>query len=96
MCWGLALAWFVWRLGRHRCGHLWRSRPRRHGWRDLGGSGRRYPVGVAVALIGGIVVYGGLKAFSGIRLNAEEEYMGADLAIHKISATSTGSAAGED
>lgn len=52
--------------------------------------------GVAVALIGGIVVYGGLKAFSGIRLNAEEEYMGADLAIHKISATPTGSAAGDD
>lgn len=53
-------------------------------------------LGVAVALIGGIVVYGGLKAFAGIRLNAEDEYMGADLAIHKISATPTGSAAGED
>jgi Amt family ammonium transporter len=53
-------------------------------------------LGVTVALIGGIVVYGGLKAFAGIRLNAEDEYMGADLAIHKISATPTGSAAGED
>jgi Amt family ammonium transporter len=53
-------------------------------------------LGVTVSLIGGIVVYGGLKAFAGIRLNAEDEYMGADLAIHKISATPTGSAAGED
>jgi len=53
-------------------------------------------LGVTVALIGGIVVYGGLKAFAGIRLNAEDEYMGADLAIHKISSTPTGSAAGDD
>lgn len=52
--------------------------------------------GVAVALIGGIVVYGGLKAISGIRLSAEEEYMGADLAVHKISSTPSGSAAGDD
>lgn len=53
-------------------------------------------LGVAVALIGGIVVYGGLKAISGIRLSAEEEYMGADLAVHKISSTPSGSAAGDD
>ncbi len=52
--------------------------------------------GVAVALIGGIVVYGGLKAISGIRLSAEEEYMGADLAVHKISSTPSGNAAGDD
>lgn len=43
--------------------------------------------GVAVALIGGFVVYGGLKAIMGIRLDAEEEFQGADLSIHKISAT---------
>jgi len=41
-------------------------------------------LGVLVALIGGFVVYGGLKQLVGIRLNAEEEYDGADLTIHKI------------
>ncbi len=35
----------------------------------------------------GLVIYGGLKAVIGIRLNEEEEYRGADLSIHKISAT---------
>jgi Amt family ammonium transporter len=44
-------------------------------------------MGVSVALIGGFVVYGGLKAISGIRMTAEDEYMGADLAIHKIAST---------
>jgi ammonium transporter, Amt family len=43
--------------------------------------------GIAVALIGGAVIYGALKAFIGIRLDAEEEFNGADLSIHKISAT---------
>ena len=43
--------------------------------------------GIAVALIGGFIVYGGLKAAMGIRLDAEEEFQGADLSIHKISAT---------
>ncbi len=43
-------------------------------------------LGVAVALIGGFVVYGGLKATTGIRLSQEEEYNGADLTIHKIAA----------
>ncbi|HUU72861.1 MAG TPA: ammonium transporter, partial [Burkholderiales bacterium] len=43
--------------------------------------------GVAVALLGGAVVYGILKKTMGIRLNPEEEYMGADLAIHKISSS---------
>jgi len=44
-------------------------------------------LGIAVALIGGIVVYGLLKMFVGIRLSQEDEFNGADLAIHKISAT---------
>ena len=44
-------------------------------------------VGVAVALVGGFVVYGALKATMGIRLSEEEELIGADLAIHKISST---------
>ncbi|GAA5178167.1 ammonium transporter [Niveibacterium umoris] len=43
--------------------------------------------GIAVALVGGAIVYGGLKQIVGIRLDAEEEYNGADLSIHKISAT---------
>lgn len=42
--------------------------------------------GVLIALIGGFVVYGVLKAVAGIRLSAEQEYEGADLSIHKISA----------
>jgi Amt family ammonium transporter len=45
-------------------------------------------MGVAVALIGGFVVYGGLKATIGIRLDAEEEFEGADLTIHKVSSSS--------
>jgi Amt family ammonium transporter len=44
-------------------------------------------LGVAWALLGGLVVYGGLKAVVGLRLSAEEEYDGADLSIHKIGAT---------
>jgi len=44
-------------------------------------------LGVAIALAGGFLVYGGLKAMSGIRLDIEEEYAGADLSIHKITAT---------
>jgi len=42
--------------------------------------------GVAIALIGGLVVYSALKKWVGIRLSEEEEYEGADLSIHKISA----------
>jgi Amt family ammonium transporter len=44
-------------------------------------------MGVAVALIGGFAVYGGLKATIGIRLDAEEEFEGADLTIHKVSSS---------
>ncbi|MBI5007748.1 MAG: ammonium transporter [Nitrosomonadales bacterium] len=44
-------------------------------------------LGVAVALIGGFVVYGLLKKLVGIRLTHEEEFNGADLSIHKITAT---------
>ena len=42
---------------------------------------------VAVALTGSIIVYGGLKMLLGLRLDQEEEYQGADLSIHKITAT---------
>lgn len=44
-------------------------------------------LGIVVALIGSFVVYGLLKTFVGIRLSQEDEFNGADLAIHKISAT---------
>ena len=43
--------------------------------------------GVAVAVIGALLVYGTLKATVGLRLDAEEEFNGADLTIHKISST---------
>ena len=42
---------------------------------------------IVIALLGGTVVYGALKAFVGIRLDQEEEYNGADLTIHRITAT---------
>ncbi len=42
--------------------------------------------GVAFALIGGFVVYGVLKATMGIRLDEEEEFRGADLTLHRITA----------
>ncbi len=42
-------------------------------------------LGVGIAVIGGLVVYGLLKVTVGLRLSQEEEYQGADLSIHKIS-----------
>jgi Amt family ammonium transporter len=44
-------------------------------------------MGVAFAAAAGFVVYGALKRLVGIRLSPEEEFDGADLSIHKISAT---------
>ncbi|MBL8502635.1 MAG: ammonium transporter [Rhodocyclaceae bacterium] len=44
-------------------------------------------MGVAVAVIGSFIVYGTLKKLVGLRLDAEEEFNGADLSIHKISST---------
>ena len=44
-------------------------------------------LGVGIAFAGGLLVYGGIKSIVGLRLDAEEEYNGADLSIHKISAT---------
>ena len=44
-------------------------------------------LGVLWALLGGTVVYGLLKLTIGLRLSAEEEYEGADLSVHRISAT---------
>ena len=42
---------------------------------------------ITVALVGGFAVYGTLKALLGLRLDQEEEFEGADLSIHKITAT---------
>jgi len=44
-------------------------------------------MGIAVACVGAAIVYGSLKAVMGLRLDPEEEFNGADLTIHKISAT---------
>jgi len=41
-------------------------------------------MGIAVAFIGGLIVYGVIRMLVGIRLSEEEEYHGADLSIHKI------------
>jgi len=43
--------------------------------------------GIAFAALAGLVVYGVLKTVLGLRLSQEEEFDGADLAIHKITAT---------
>ena len=45
-------------------------------------------LGLALALLGGLLVYGLLKRTLGIRLSQEEEYYGAALSIHKIGALS--------
>ncbi len=42
---------------------------------------------IAIALTGSAIVYGTLKATLGLRLDREEEFEGADLSIHRISAT---------
>jgi Amt family ammonium transporter len=41
--------------------------------------------GIIIAVIGSFIVYGTLNKICGLRLSEEEEYIGADLAIHKIS-----------
>ena len=43
-------------------------------------------LGISIAVIGAGIVYGGLKAMMGLRLDDEEQHTGADLTIHKISA----------
>ncbi|MFC0398903.1 ammonium transporter [Paraburkholderia rhizosphaerae] len=43
--------------------------------------------GVAIATLGGTIVYGIIRAAVGLRLTQEEEFDGADLSIHRISST---------
>ncbi|WP_295456053.1 ammonium transporter [uncultured Thiodictyon sp.] len=42
--------------------------------------------GVAIAFGGGYLIYGAIKSLMGLRLSQEDEYLGADLSIHKITA----------
>lgn len=44
-------------------------------------------LGILVGLLGGLVIYGALKSIVSLRLDPEEEFNGADLSIHRISAT---------
>ncbi len=44
-------------------------------------------LGVVIALVGGYIVYGALRAVCGLKLSEEEEHNGADLTIHHVSAT---------
>ncbi len=54
---------------------------------SLGGQLLGTAAAIVWALLGGFVVYGLLKLTLGIRLDAEAEFEGADLAIHQISST---------
>ncbi|EXI68132.1 MAG: Ammonia permease [Candidatus Accumulibacter adjunctus] len=42
---------------------------------------------IGIALVGGTAVYGLLKSTVGLRLDREQEFNGADLSIHRITAT---------
>ncbi|MEZ9523925.1 ammonium transporter [Enterovibrio norvegicus] len=44
--------------------------------------------GVVIAFVGGWIVYTAVDKTAGIRMTEEDEYNGADLAIHKIASTS--------
>jgi len=41
-------------------------------------------LGIIVAVVGGAIVYGALKAIVGIRLDPEQEFEGTDLSVHRI------------
>jgi ammonium transporter, Amt family len=64
------------------------------GLEALGGLGGVHPgaqfagtlTGIVLGLASGLAVYGSLRATMGIRLSDEDEFMGADLAIHQIGA----------
>jgi Amt family ammonium transporter len=44
-------------------------------------------LGIGVAVVGATLIYAALRALGGIRLDEEAEFEGADLSIHRISAT---------
>jgi len=49
-------------------------------------------MGILVALGGSALIYGLMKKLVGLRLSPEQEFEGADLAIHRIRATPEGEA----
>ncbi len=65
------------------------------GLKELGGMGgvsftaqaAGTALGVLIAVVGGYAIYGLLKLTVGIRLDAEQEFQGADLSIHHITST---------
>ena len=54
---------------------------------SLGAQAVGTALGIAIAVIGAGLVYGAIRAITPLRLDAEQEFNGADLSIHKISAT---------
>jgi Amt family ammonium transporter len=44
-------------------------------------------LGMGVAVVGGVVVYGVLRMTVGIRLDPEQEFNGADISVHRITAS---------
>ena len=46
-------------------------------------------LGVSIAVVGALLIYGLMAKLVGLRLSQEDEHQGADLAIHKISATAS-------
>ena len=44
-------------------------------------------LGIAVAVVDATIVYSVIKSVTRLRLDEEQEFNGADLSIHKISAT---------
>ncbi len=45
-------------------------------------------LGIVIAVVGGVVVYGSIKVVMGLRLDEEQEFNGADLSIHNIESVS--------
>ena len=75
------------RLGRHRGRHLRQKALGGLGGVSLGGQFIGTLLGIAWAVAAGFAVYGLIKTVTGLRLTPEEEYEGADLAIHRIGST---------
>lgn len=51
-------------------------------------------LGVARVLVGDLAVYGAINALAPLRLAQEQEFVGADLSIHRIGATPEREASG--
>jgi ammonium transporter, Amt family len=54
---------------------------------SLGAQGVGTRLGIGIAVVGAGLVYGVIRAVTPLRLDPEQEFDGADLSIHKISAT---------